>query len=181
MEEELGEIEIRRDINEEQAEILDKDIRSQGAKEEQMNGKNDQDEKGGEKKELADRAKQVLKSKFSSKFSNDRGPYCSSTRGRSQGGSSSRRAPGMKKVTDPKTRDIKTFFSKLGTRQEEVSGPKSLVSLIGDLEARNLIRMVGPKGGSSGGIKREVPVQSPMDVPTRQEESLDKDCVLSDN
>ena len=128
---------------------LDKGIRKEVAKEEEVIVR--QDVIGGEKQELELGSEQVLKSKFNYKFYNIRGPY-SLTKGKPRG-STARRAPGVRKVKDPGTREIKLFFTKLRTRQEDATGPKTLVSLFEDLQANEEITVIGPKGDdSSGGI-----------------------------
>ena len=129
-------------------------------------------------------SKQVLKSITNSKFCKSRGPYSLSS-GKPSGkqrGTTTRRAPGVRKVKNPGTRDIKEFFTKLRTRHEEAIGPKILVNIFEDLEERKLISLINPKGVSSSvGINSEGSSSNTNGSSYQTGKSLEKDCDISDN
>ena len=123
---------------------------------------------------------------LNSKCFSNRGPY-SLTRGKNNKGNNkgnTMRAPGVGKVKDPMTRDIQAYFTKLKTRHEVATGPKSLVNLLEGLEENQVKAVIVPKGekreNSSGGINTEGSGSVTNGCSYQTGNSLDKDSAVSD-
>ena len=139
----------------------------------------------GEEQKLDIRSKQVLMTKLNSKYFPNRGPY-SLTRGKNKGNNKGKtmRAPGVRKVKDLMTRDIQAYFTKLKTRHEVATGPKSLVNLLEGLEENQVKAVIVPKAekreNSSGGINTECSGSVTNGCSYQTGNSLDKDSAVSD-